>query len=539
VKRFTDLYFELDETMRTTEKVEALARYFKEAPPLDGAWAVFVLSGRKIGRTVSSTQLRLWGAEASGHPQWLVDQCYRVVGDLSETLSLLVPAPGDSQAAPPLHEVIEHRVRALGLMTQEKQKQSVQATWAQLDTDQRLVFHKLLSGNFRVGVSKNLLIRALAEAAGVQPAIIAHRLAGNWQPDESTMPRLLAGHDPDAPIDPGVPYPFMLAHALQEGLPSLGPIDDWLIEWKWDGIRAQVIRREGKTTLWSRGDEAVAGAFPEIVQMAAMLPSGTVLDGEIVAWDDTEKRPMPFTRLQRRLNRQTVEMSFWPEVPVTFIAFDMLELDGVDLRPLELKQRRAKLDAVIQAMVDHSALQQSTPLCFERWDQITELVADARRRGVEGVMLKRWSSPYQPGRPTGLWWKLKVEPFTMDAVLIAAEPGRGRRAGLLTDYTFGVWDEGMLVPITKAYSGLTDEEIAEVDRFARSHTTARHGPVHAVEPLRVFEIGFEAIQLSTRHKSGIALRFPRMLRMRKDKKPADADTLQTMRDLLTHVEALR
>ena len=331
----------------------------------------------------------------------------------------------------------------------------------------------------------------------------------------------------------------MLAHPLNAAPESLGPAGDWLVEWKWDGIRAQVIRRAGKTVLWSRGDEVVSGAFPEIVQAGALLPDGTVLDGEIVAWDAAGDRPLPFTKLQRRLNRRTVEPTFWPEVAVTFVAFDVLEAGGRDVRGETLDARRALLGTCFDAGSALPTLRPSSRLTVDGWDGIDALVADARRRGVEGVMLKRRDSVYSAGRVTGPWWKLKVEPFTVDAVLIAAEPGHGRRAGLLTDYTFGVWDGPALVPIAKAYSGLTDEEIAEVDRFARRHTTARHGPVHAVEPLRVFEIGFEAIQRSTRHRSGVALRFPRMLRMRTDKKPEDADKLEAMRALLEAVEAAR
>ncbi len=538
MKAFTDLYLELDETTRTSEKVAALTRYFRTSAPLDAAWAVFVMSGRKFGKAISSRLLRAWATEASGYPAWLLDQCYHVVGDLSETLSLLLPAPPTDAVAPPLHEVIEKLVQ-LSKLTAESQRQIVRTLWDQLDTEQRLVFHKLLSGSFRVGVSKLLLSRALAEAAGVEPAIIAHRLAGQWTVDESTMPRLLGVHDPTAPRHPGVPYPFMLAHALMEPPSTLGEIGDWLIEYKWDGIRAQLIRRAGQTTLWSRGDEAVGNAFPEIVQAASQLPDETVLDGEILGWNPETDRPLAFTRLQRRLNRQHVEMTFWPETPVVFIAFDALEAAGRDIRSQPLQQRHEALKAVCAEVGKTAVIRASSPVTANSWDEIELLVRDSRERGVEGVMLKRKDAAYHPGRPTGLWWKLKVEPFTMDAVLISAEPGHGRRAGLLTDYTFGVWDGDELVPIAKAYSGLTDVEIGDVDRFIRKHTTARRGPVHLVEPLMVFEIGFEAIQASPRHKAGVAVRFPRMLRQRTDKTPRDADQLQTMQALLARAEAQR
>ncbi len=538
MKAFTDLYLELDKTTRTAEKVAALVRYFRTTPPLDAAWAVFLLSGRRIGKAVSSPLLRQWAAEASGNPLWLVEHSYSIVGDLAETLALILPAPAQTSAAP-LHEIIERRLKGLSTAPGDQQREIVLSTWSELNTDQRLVFHKLLGGNFRVGVSRLLLIRALAEVAGVGPAVIANRMAGQWVPSAQAMLRLLSPHDPDAATDPGVPYPFMLAHPLNDGLDSLGPITDWLLEWKWDGIRAQLLRRAGRTWLWSRGDEMVAGAFPEIAMVGSSLAEETVLDGEIVAWDEDTGRPLPFTRLQRRLNRKTVELSFWPETPVTFIAFDVLETHGLDIRGRALFERREVLATLFRSLSPAPVLRQSEPVRCESWIDTRRVIQESRHRGVEGLMLKRGSSAYQPGRPTGSWWKLKVQPYTMDAVLIAAEPGHGRRAGLLTDYTFGVWEDHALVPIAKAYSGLTDAEIAEVDRFARQHTIARHGPVHAVEPLRVFEIGFEAIQLSSRHKAGLAVRFPRILRMRPDKRPAEADTLQSMRDLLKRVETPR
>jgi len=539
LKHFAELFHALDATTRTSEKVDALEAYFRSAPPDDAAWAVSVLSGRKVGKAISSKLLREWASEASGYPAWLVDESYHVVGDLSETLSLLVPSPADGDYAPPLHELIEGRLRLLAQMTQEQQRATIQATWVELSAEQRFVFHKLLGGEFRVGVSKLLLVRALANVAGVEPALITHRFAGNWSPSATAMTTLLAAKD-DGPTGNGdLPYPFMLANPLNDTpSESLGDIGDWLIEWKWDGIRAQILRRSSGITIWSRGDELITSAFPEIVQATAAWPVGTVLDGEILAWDNG--RPMPFLSLQRRINRKNVEMSFWPDVPVVFIAFDVLEWEGKDVRSIELSARRSLLRSIVGEASSSAIVRAATSLTFNGWDDVTTQMDECRKLGVEGFILKRLTSTYVPGRPTGQWWKKKVDPYTMDAVMIAAEAGRGRRAGLLTAYTFGVWDDdGKLVPITKAYSGLTDEEILEVDRFARRHTITRHGPVHSIEPIMVFEIGFEAIQRSNRHKSGIAVRFPRMLRIRKDKPAAEADTLATMRDLLLTAEALQ
>jgi DNA ligase-1 len=538
MKAFTDLFIDLDRTTRTSEKLEALRSYFRTAPPRDAIWAVYIMTGRRIGRTVSFRQLRDWAVEVSNHPAWLIDECYHLVGDLSETLSLIIPGDDDHACPPPLHEIVEQTLKPLGQMTAKEQRETIIATWKKLTREQRLVFHKLLSREFRVGVSATLLMRALAEVAGIDQQVMAHRLAGTWSPDEATWQRLMARHDGQAldQRDSTLPYPFMLAHPLSAPLATLGEPPDWLLEWKWDGIRAQLICRGGKTALWSRGDELVSGAFPEIIQAAGALPDGTVLDGEIVAWDETTQRPMAFAKLQRRINRKNVELSFWPDVPVAFIAFDALEIAGKDMRAEVLDTRRAELEKLIAAQ---EILRISSSITASNWDEIEHLLAESRERAVEGFLIKRRCSVYQAGRPTGLWWKLKIQPFTVDCVMIAAQSGHGRRAGLLTDYTFGVWDESNaeLVPVAKAYSGLTDEEILEVDRWVRRHTTDRYGPVHVVEPVRVFELGFEAIQRSDRHKSGIAVRFPRMLRMRTDKQAKDADTLANLRALLEECEA--
>jgi DNA ligase-1 len=540
MRDFTRLYLELDQTTRTNEKLEALVRYFRTAQPGDSIWAVYFMTGRRIGRAVSFRRIRDWAAEVSGYAHWLIDECYTLVGDLSETLSLILPKAVEGATAPTLREVVEETLKPLGMMGEAEQKKTIIAMWRRLDQREKLVFHKLLSREFRVGVSRQMVVNALADAAGVDSQIMAHRLAGNWVPDEETMRRLLApAEDLDGkPRDATLPYPFMLAHPLAEEPASLGEIGDWLLEWKWDGIRAQIIWREGKVTLWSRGDEIVTSAFPEIVQAAQELPDGTVLDGEIIGWDDLAGRPLPFAKLQTRINRKNVEMSLWPDVPVVFVAFDLLESDGTDIRAKALVERRRLLNGLL-VKGDQSILRASVPVELNSWDELENVISQSRERGVEGLMLKGKQTPYRAGRVTGLWWKLKVEPYSVDCVLIAAQSGHGRRAGLLTDYTFGVWSDGTLVPFAKAYSGLTDEEILEVDGWVRRHTLERFGPVHFVEPLRVFELGFEAIQKSSRHKSGIAVRFPRMLRERKDKKAEEADTLETLRELLKSVERVR
>lgn len=524
MKRFTHLFNSLDQTTKTNLKVEALCDYFASAPHRDAAWAAYLLAGKKVGKAISSRRLRDWVSQEAQLPAWLVEECFSAVGDLSETLALLLP-DNPSPVDLPLHQVIEEYIVPLGRMTEEEQRKTITEIWRKLDTQERFLFHKLISTAFRVGVSRNLLVRGIAQAANIDEAIMAHRVGGNWKPTGKDFASLLSGEGMDD--DPARPYPFLLAHALQDDPVNLGEINGWQLEWKWDGIRAQLIRRGGQTFIASRGEANVTTAFPELYSLGSILPEGTVLDGEILAWD--KDRPLPFAKLQTRLNRKNVEPMLFADVPVAFLAYDILELGGVDQRELPLSERRAKLEQLASAVAD---LRLSPLVQVTSWADATKRMSESRSRGVEGLMIKRLDSPYAVGRPRGLWWKLKVEPYTADCVMVAAQPGHGKRAGLFTDYTFAVRKDQELVPIAKAYSGLTDEEIDEVDRWVRNHTTGKFGPVRAVEPELIFEIGFEGLQSSDRHKSGIALRFPRMLRWRKDKKVAEIDTIETLQGLL-------
>ncbi|MFG0275484.1 MAG: ATP-dependent DNA ligase [Phycisphaerales bacterium] len=529
MRRFTDLYFALDATTRTGDKVEALAAYFRDVPARDGAWALAFLAGKRGRRPVSGPAMRAWAAAEAGHPEWLVGECHEVVGDLSETIALLLPEPIDPRDIP-LHEVVERHIQPMAHMDDDEKRAHLVALWRALDAEQRFVFHKLISGAFRVGVQRRLLTRAIAEAAGLDQAVVAHRLAGTWKPTPERFRALMAGDD--AHDDPARPYPFFLASQLDDevGLfdARLGDIADWQAEWKWDGIRAQLIRRARQTIAWSRGEELLGDSFPELRAIGDALPDGTVLDGELLAWEDD--RPLPFALLQRRLNRRRVEPTLFPDVPVVFMAYDLLEDEGRDLREAPIESRRAALERIIEAAgAEH--LRISPVVEASTWEALAALREQSRKRGAEGLMLKRIGSTYAHGRTRGDWWKWKIDPFTIDAVMVAAQPGHGKRATLFTDYTFALWEGEELVTIAKAYSGLTDSEIDEVDAWIRRHTLARHGPVRAVEPELVFELAFEGVQESTRHKSGVALRFPRIARWRADKPAREADTVAHLRAL--------
>ncbi len=688
MKRFSALYRRLDRSTATLDKRAALVDYFRDAPPRDAAWALWLLSGGKIGgakkKIAGSGELREWIAQESGTPPWLVDDSYDQVGDLAETLALLLDDPDKTQDAP-LHVWIEERLLGVAGKDVDTRRALVTGAWHTLDFDQRLAFNKLLTGALRVGVSQRLVQQALAEMSGVDIARIAQRMLGTWTPTPAFLADLLS-HD-ELPGDRQQPYPFFLASPLESALRplvgdgestrdaavasapvadavdaeeepddaddgsarpdddalalandpdaverALGDIAGWMLEWKWDGIRLQLIRRNGEVALWSRGEERLDGRFPEIEAAAAALPRDCVLDGELLAWREGDA-PLAFTALQTRIQRLKPGPKTLADTPVRMQCYDLLELDGEDLRALPLSERRARLESLLAPNIDDAPSAGTTPAArasthrpaadeavsgpgsehampfatvgiagetegatregtagaevpsqgdvgpyrsghdqvatsvaatstlgtdpnaaartarvdraaassaritlsplidAPSWRVAAELRAVARERNVEGLMLKRLDSTYQSGRRRGDWWKWKIDPLTIDAVLLYAQSGHGRRSTLYTDYTFGLWDGDALVPVAKAYSGLDDREILQLDKWIRAHTLERFGPVRSVTAHHVFELGFEAVNKSSRHKSGIAVRFPRILRWRRDKPMAEADRLDTLKAL--------
>ncbi|QEH34475.1 Putative DNA ligase-like protein [Aquisphaera giovannonii] len=537
MKAFADLYSALDETTKTSEKVRALVDYFGKVSPADAAWAVYFLIGRKPRQVVPSPKLRAWAMEESGVPEWLFQESYDAVGDIAETIALLLPPPTESSDLALTHWV-EDRLLPLRAMAEEAQHAAIVAAWRSLDQPQRFVWNKLISGAFRVGVSQQLVTRAIGAFGKVDPAVVAHRLMGDWEPSPAFFERLIAEDAGDA--DLSRPYPFFLAYALEDPLESLGEVSDWQAEWKWDGIRSQLIRRGGQTFLWSRGEELVTERYPELAAVGDCLPEGTAIDGEILPFKDGHV--LPFAMLQKRIGRKSVTKSILSEVPVILMAYDLVEDGGADIRGEPLSGRRSRLAMVVagverdQPVLAHR-IRLSPTVPAASWPELAMAQATSREQEAEGLMIKRRGSAYGVGRRRGDWWKWKVQPHTIDAVLILAARGTGKRASLYTDYTFGVWDPatGNLVPIAKAYSGLTDEEIRKVDAFVRRNMIEKFGPVRTVKPELVFELAFEGLNRSTRHKSGIAVRFPRILRWRTDKTAAEADTLDTVKALLPPV----
>ncbi len=555
MKRFTALYKAIDATTSTAKKVAAMVAYFRDVPAHDAAWAAYMLAGGKPRQVLPTAVLRELACAEAGIEPWLFEESYAVTGDLAEAIAYVLPAPtqiSDRGLAAWMQDTI------LPLRERDRSEQAlaVADAWRTLNTDERFIFVKLIGGAFRVGVSKLLVQRALAQAAGLDAKQVAQRMMGYTDAKQLPTPeRYLAliapvdaNVDAQASRDDGQPYPFFLAHQLDVDPTTLGPPHDWLVEWKYDGIRAQLVKRAGKTWVWSRGEELVTERYPELQAAALTLPDGTVLDGEILAWRDGEERPAPFALLQKRIGRLALSKKILAEAPVRFVAYDLLELAGLDLRGLPQHERRAQLEAVCAA----TPIRVSPRVVADAWSDYAALRTQSRERGVEGFMLKQQAARYGSGRTKadGTWWKWKIDPLSIDAVLVYAQAGHGRRANVYTDYTFAVWSREpagddevtavldairrrepaqpgalQLVPFAKAYSGLTDDEFKGVDRTIRRTTVDKYGPVRSVVPSMVFELGFEGIQRSTRHKSGVATRFPRMLRLRSDKPLREADTL--------------
>ena len=544
MKAFAELYANLDATTSSNAKLAALQAYFRQAPPEDAAWAVYFLSGGRPRQLVPTRLLRDMATEASGIEAWLFEESYQSVGDLAETISLLLPESSYT-SEDGLAVWLEEKLLPLRGLPPLELAERLPALWAQLDQPSLMVCIKLITGSFRVGVSKLLVTRALAAMAELDSKRVAQRLVGytdlSNRPTAEGYLKLIAAESSDEHAQRGgQPYPFFLAHGLAQPVEQfdtlLGTPADWQVEWKWDGIRAQLVKREGRLWVWSRGEELVTERFPELHSLASGLPDGTVIDGEIVVWKDAVQ---PFALLQQRIGRKTLSKKVLEDAPVAVLAYDLLEHQGDDWRNRTQAERRAQLEQVI-AQCNQPVLLPSPLLTGASWNDLAEQREDSRRLGVEGMMLKARDGLYGVGRTKdmGVWWKWKVDPFSVDAVLIYAQRGHGRRASLYSDYTFAVWDgppgtERTLVPFAKAYSGLTDEEMRKVDAIVRKTTVEKFGPVSSVTPSMVFELGFEGIALSKRHKSGIAVRFPRMLRWRQDKTVEEADNLGTLQDLLT------
>lgn len=527
MKAFASLVQLLGNATGVLEKLNALSHFFSTAHPKDRVWVIAIFSGRRPKRAISTSQLKQWCIESTSLQEWLFEECYHTVGDLAETIGLLLPIVSSKKENPPLHYYIEQLI-LLQNEDEEQKKKFITQVWQELARDELFVFNKLITGGFRIGVSQKMMVNALAKATTLDASLVAHKISGNWNPQTVSFEQLLLADDGNH--DDSRPYPFYLAHALDDEPHELGDPSEWQAEWKWDGIRGQIIKRNGTHYVWSRGEELMTDKFPEYLSFVNAIPDGTVMDGEIIPAKDGV--PLPFSVLQTRIGRKTITKKQLQEAPVSFFAYDLLEWEGNDIRHLSTAERRVLLENLVSTLQHTSNLYLSSSIAFNHWDELITIRENAREHHAEGLMLKRKKGPYQVGRKTGDWWKWKIDPLTIDAVMIYAQKGHGRRSNLYTDYTFAVKDGDKLVSFTKAYSGLTDKEFVQVDAFVKNNSIEKFGPVRTVKPELVFEIAFEGIAASNRHKSGVALRFPRINKWRTDKKPDEINTLDDLKQLL-------
>ena len=528
MKQFTQLFEAIDNSTKTNDKIAALVDYFNHASDVDRVWAIALLTGNKPKRPVKTTDLRVWAAEIAKLPLWLIEESYYVVGDLAETLSHITNVDNAERTTKgkekQLHEVIVE-LKNLQKSTVEEKKDAIVSFWGENTKGENFVFNKLITGNFRMGLSKQSVIKALSIYLKKDAKEIAHRMMGKWDPETETMDSLFS--DNAIVSKDYLPYPFFLAYPV-EGEPNavLGDITEWFLEKKYDGIRGQIIVRNQQVFTWSRGEELMTDKFPEFHVLNELLPNGTVIDGEIIPWKDGA--PLSFALMQTRIGRKNLTAKIIESAPLVMVCYDLLEDGGEDIRDLPLSDRRERLINLLQKDELKDILILSPLVDLETWEEVAHFRANAREEFCEGLMIKRKNSVYETGRRKGNWWKWKTEPLMIDGVLLYAQSGSGRRANLLTDYTFAVWDGGLLVPFAKAYSGLTDKEIVRLDKWIRKNTIDKFGPVRSVKPLLVFEIAFEGINKSTRHKSGVALRFPRIARWREDKPVEEANTKEDL-----------
>ena len=526
MKNFAELYRRLEETKISSEKINLLVEYFKSSDPEDSVWAVYFLIGRKPKKIITAKKLKEWSAEIAEIPGWLFDESYKAVGDLSETITLLLPRSVNSTEKL-LHYLVEEKSLLFKNKAENTQKEEMITAWNEMNKKERLVWNKIITGSFRTGVSLKIVVKALSLYSGIHEPEISYRLMGKWKPTGNFFKQIIF-LDSDK-SDLGKPYPFYLAYQLDDNVENLGNVKDWQAEWKWDGIRSQIIKREGKIFIWSRGEEMMNEKFPELESLEFLLPDGMVIDGEIIAWH--VNKPLPFSDLQKRIGRKNISKKIVNDIPVIFMAYDLLEYNYKDNREESFLNRNKKLFELVNNISDKRLLV-STKINADSWNELKAKRSESRSRFVGGLMLKRITSTYGAGRKKGDWWKWKIDPLTIDAVLIYAQRGHRSRANLYTDYTFGLWDGDELVPFAKAYSGLTDDEIYKVDSFIRENTLEKFGPVCTIKPELVFELAFEGIQKSSRHKSGFAVRFPRINRWRHDKIFKDADKLETVKALI-------
>ena len=541
LNKFSKLFEDLDSNNSSNKKVNSLTKYFKLNNNLNNILTIYLLIGKKNKRFISGKSLREYYANIYKIPKWLIDECYSKVGDSAEVIALLLQdkiLEKNIKDDISLNELINEILPKLKKLDENKKKLYIKSLWEKISKDNQLIFNKILSGTFRIGVSKGLVVKAISNMTGVDESIILHRLMGELEPIEETYMFLINQKLEQKELD-YKPYPFQLANTFDERIKETISVDKYQFESKWDGIRSQIIKRSNNISIWTRGEELVNKTFPELIKIISHFKNDFVLDGEILIWDENKNRPKNFSLLQKRLGRKSPSLKIQKDLPVVFMAYDILEINGKDIRSKILSERRNILeksfsnliseDKSINGKIKITKLHQ-----ISNWIDLEEVKNSARKSNTEGLVIKDKQSEYVPGRKKGNWWKYKIDPMQLDGILIYARPGSGKRADLYTDYSFGIWEDNKLVKFANAYSGLNNEEIRELDKWIRRNTLEKFGPVRSVKPELVFEISFDNIQISKRHKSGIALRFPRITKWRRDKNIMEADNLENALKMISN-----
>ncbi|QDK34366.1 cisplatin damage response ATP-dependent DNA ligase [Sphingomonas sp. IC081] len=532
MKRFAALLDALVYTRSRNAKLKLLADYLRDTPDPDRGWALAALTDGLDFPAVKSSTIRNLMTERVDPILWSLSRDY--VGDTAETASLLWPGPESAEDPPTVSEAVD----TLSRMTRANVMTELPPLLDRLDADQRYALLKLATGAMRIGISARLAKTAFAQAFDVAVEDVEEHWHGQQPPYAALFD--WAAHGAQAPSTEDLPLfrPFMLAHPLEAAELDLS---DYAAEWKWDGIRVQVVRVNGETRVYSRSGDDISGSFPEIAQA---LHVDAVLDGELLVRGSHQGREeggaASFNALQQRLGRKTVSKTMLAEYPAFVRLYDVLILEREDLRPLPWSERRARLEALIRRLdPDHFDLSMVIPAAT--FAELATIREKAREDAIEGVMLKRRDSAYVAGRKTGLWYKWKRDPLLIDCVLMYAQRGSGKRSSFYSDYTFGCWDGdpddltnggAELLPVGKAYFGFTDEELKWLDRHVRGHTVNRFGPVRETDKSLVLEVAFDSVHPSKRHKSGLAMRFPRIHRIRADKPAHEADRIETLRALV-------
>jgi len=527
MKAFAKLISNLEQTSKEAFKVTALAQYFSNATDEDKLWTLALFTGTRPKRVVDIKALKEFAEQVYTEGEWLFEASHQIVGDMAETIAYFLPK-AKRNGNHTLSEWIS-MIRTIFNAERIDQRDAITKAWDTLRPEERFIFNKLITGGFRIDVSLKLLSKALAIVTGKDENLLAHKLNSDWHPDEVSFETLIFTENPEA--EKSKPYPFHLAHTLESTVAELGDISNWQVERKWDGIRVQVIVRGNKISIWSRKGDILSSKVPELKPLAESMEDGTVLDGELICFKNG--KILPINNLRTRFGRRNNSKKQFEESPCVFMAYDILEFKGEDIRNKDLAERRKKLEKVILQYYDeHKIILLSDIINNDNWESINSEREKSREHQVTGLVLKNKKSIYGSSRVEGDWWKWPVDPLFIDAILLYAQAGEGGSSKMYREYSFALWHGEDLVTFAKAKSGLEDKELKELTSFVKKNTKEKFGPVRSVAAVQIFRLAFDSITASKRHKSGILLKNPRLIEWLRDKNIEDGNNLDDLKKML-------